>query len=223
MTYQNLGFWIGQANDTSGGRHPTGWTSGQRWSETSGEWMVMYDTSQSDLANMTTDRNTWQGRANNAWGTSRSWSVGESWEAAYNRVLPPSSIQGTDTSMGNVGPISRGTWTRASGGYTCPITGNWSLLAEARGSAWTNSEACGGQVRIVWPGGTITGTMTHFRPEPYFSISGTMHTAYGTGFVNAGQTINIEILVNADTSGNQLTFNNIVLRPRFIPVQANPH
>lgn len=44
MTYQNLGYWVGQANDSSTGNHPTGWSSGQRWSETAGEWQTMFNT-----------------------------------------------------------------------------------------------------------------------------------------------------------------------------------
>ena len=80
MTYQNLGFWIGQANDTSTGRHPTGWTNGQRWSETAGEWTTMYDTSQSALASMTTDRDTWHTRADQAYGPGRTWNSAPSFE-----------------------------------------------------------------------------------------------------------------------------------------------
>lgn len=98
MTYQNLGYWVGQANDTSTGRHPTGWTNGQRWSETANEWMAMYDTAisqrdalQAALTAMTADRDLWQSRANQAWGPSRVWNNGESWEAAYSRVLPAGS------------------------------------------------------------------------------------------------------------------------------------
>jgi len=44
MTYQNLGYWVGQANDLSTGNHPTGWTNGQRWSETASEWQTMFNT-----------------------------------------------------------------------------------------------------------------------------------------------------------------------------------
>lgn len=84
MTYQNLGYWVGQSNDTSTGSHPTGWTNGQRWSETASEWQTMYSASASDAT-------LWHGRADQAWGTSRVWSSGESWEAAYTRVLPAGS------------------------------------------------------------------------------------------------------------------------------------
>ena len=48
MTYQNLGYWVGQANDLSTGAHPTGWANGQRWSETATEWQAMYDQAASD-------------------------------------------------------------------------------------------------------------------------------------------------------------------------------
>ena len=53
MTYQSMGYWVGQANDTSTGTHPTGWTNGQRYSETAAEWKAMYDA-------MLADRNYWK-------------------------------------------------------------------------------------------------------------------------------------------------------------------
>lgn len=64
MTVQNLGYWIAQANDGSTGRHPTGWTTGQRWSETASEWMAMYDAKVTELAAMTADRDAWIAEAN---------------------------------------------------------------------------------------------------------------------------------------------------------------
>src|SRR5437879_3764324 len=38
----------------------------------------------SSLAAIVTDRNTWQTRANNAWGSTRVWNSGTSFESAYN-------------------------------------------------------------------------------------------------------------------------------------------
>jgi hypothetical protein len=86
MTYaaSTVAYWVGQANDQSTGTHPTGWTNGQRWSETATEWQAMYDGVSASLAAMTTDRNTWQGRANNAWGPTRVWNSGSSYETLYN-------------------------------------------------------------------------------------------------------------------------------------------
>lgn len=117
MTYQNLGYWIGQANDNSTGRHPVNWATGQRWSETSTEWLAMYDSEYakardtsvgphptgwtsgqlysetadewmamynakvSELAAMTADRDTWANRANQAWGDTRQWNNGPSFES----------------------------------------------------------------------------------------------------------------------------------------------
>jgi len=76
-----------QDRNTWHSRADQAWGSSRVWSQGS--------SFETDLANMTADRNnwqassnTWQGRANNAWGASRVWSSGESWEAAYNRVLP---------------------------------------------------------------------------------------------------------------------------------------
>jgi hypothetical protein len=86
MTYaaSTVAYWVGQANDASTGTHPTGWTTGQRWSETASEWQAMYDGVSASLTAMTTDRNTWTTRANQAWGPSRVWNSGSSYETLYN-------------------------------------------------------------------------------------------------------------------------------------------
>lgn len=200
--------WIGRANQAYGPNRQ--WNvapsfEDQAWTGSGYNQGVLWSDAAHD------DPNVWTNRYNAGYAQ------------ATTDKQPPASIQGTDTTMGNVGPITRGVWTSASGSYTVPITGNYVLVAEARGSAWTIDEKCGGQIRIVWAGGTITGTMTHFRPEPYFDISGTMHSVFGTGLVTTGQPVHIEILVNADSSNNQLSFNQVVLRARFIPVQGYPH
>lgn len=82
MTYpaSTIAYWVGQANDLSTGAHPPGWTSGQRWSETAGEWKAVYDSSQAALAAMTADRDTWTGRANQAYGPGRVWNSPPSFE-----------------------------------------------------------------------------------------------------------------------------------------------
>ena len=112
MTVQNLGYWIGQANDGSTGRHPTGWTTGQRWSETAGEWMAMYDAKVTELAAMTADR--------------------DAWIAEANRRLPAGS-GGTPTI---VDVTSGFTESNANTGYkqyfqyTLPTTGYWQIHLE---------------------------------------------------------------------------------------------
>jgi hypothetical protein len=77
-------YWIGQANDNSGSTHPTGYAAGQRWSTTSSQWQAMYTAEVALYTAMVADRDTWQSRANNAWGSSRVWNTGTSWESAYN-------------------------------------------------------------------------------------------------------------------------------------------
>jgi hypothetical protein len=89
MTYaaSTVSYWVGQANDTSTGAHPTGWASGQRWSETAAEWQAMQSSTSASLTAMTTDRDLWLGRANNAWGPTRVWNNSTSWEAYYNDMV----------------------------------------------------------------------------------------------------------------------------------------
>jgi hypothetical protein len=81
MTYaaSQVGYWVGQANDNSSGTHPTGWTSGQRWSETAGEWQTMYDTQYA------TARDTSTGSHPVGWTNGQLWSeTASEWQTMYN-------------------------------------------------------------------------------------------------------------------------------------------
>jgi hypothetical protein len=82
-----VGYWRGQANDLTGGVHPPGWASGQRYSTTSAQWHSQYDAEVAAYNDMVSQRDTWIGRANNAWGPSRVWSSGASWESMYGSEL----------------------------------------------------------------------------------------------------------------------------------------
>jgi hypothetical protein len=131
MTYQNLGYWIGQANDTSTGTHPPGWANGQRWSETAGEWQV--------------DRNSWYG---NAVDTSTGahppgWSNGQLWSetatewmndrnavytSRYNEGYAAGAASKTTTAVGTSTSGTGGLPSFPStsgdlGGVNCPRTG----------------------------------------------------------------------------------------------------
>ena len=81
MTYaaSQVAYWVGQANDLSTGQHPTGWTSGQRWSETAEEWRLMF----ANAANAGIDTST--GRHPTGWSSGQMWSeTAAEWMAMYD-------------------------------------------------------------------------------------------------------------------------------------------
>jgi hypothetical protein len=125
MTYQNLGYWVGQANDLSTGTHPTGWTNGQRWSETSTEWQAMYDAmltnynnSQAALSAMTTDRNYWK--------TTVAHDDPDVWNTRYNAGYSAGAGSKTTTAVSagtaGTGGLS-GSYSGDLGSVVCPRTG----------------------------------------------------------------------------------------------------
>lgn len=96
MTYaaSTVGYWVGQANDSSAGPHPTGWTSGQRWSETAEEWRVM----QVNAVGAGTDNST--GRHPTGWTNGQLWSeTAAEWMAMYDLEF----ANARDTSAGQTG------------------------------------------------------------------------------------------------------------------------
>jgi hypothetical protein len=221
MTYQNLGYWVGQANDTSTGRHPTGWTSGQRWSETASEWLAMYDQSQSDLAAanaalaaMTTDRNTWKSRADQAWGASRVWNNGESWEAAYTRVLPAGS-GGTPVISDVTGAFTQNNANTSYQNFftwTIPTTGYWVIHLQY---SYDNGA---GQADLYTRWQSPDGTLTGEAPYIWTSRTGVLQ-AYYTLLWGAGGIVRYQ--ARSTNGGPYLARHGCTAT--FVPTQAYPH
>lgn len=128
MTYQNIGYWIGQSNDTSTGRHPTGWTTGQRWLETAPEWMAMYD------AENAAGHDTSTGTHPTGWVSGQPWSTTASqWKAMYDTLFAQRPPAGTGwmvtASRGNKGAVQvtlnkAGYWfAYVNGGLTSDVSG----------------------------------------------------------------------------------------------------
>src|SRR5438132_5426831 len=61
----------------------------------------------SSLAAIVTDRNTWQTRANNAWGSTRVWNSGTSFESAYNSEV---TLYNNEVTSYNNMVTDRDTW-----------------------------------------------------------------------------------------------------------------
>jgi len=174
MTYQNLGYWIGQANDLSTGAHPPGWSNGQRWSETATEWM--------------NDRDAWYNQAN-AWYTSRynegyaagdaaGYARGHADGYAAGRASKTTSAVGTGTS-GTGGLPNFPATSGDLGAVTCPRTG----LAHI--SYRTGSNGDDAAVHIFRNGAlAIQGASANGGLNTTFAVQGNLN-------VNQGDTISV--------------------------------
>lgn len=93
--------------------------SGQTWQAKDATDLANYNAEVTLYNGMVADRDTWQGRANNAWGSSRVWNSGTSFEAR----LPPTldvlsanfstltvSASNANTQMGSVTTDRAGVW-----------------------------------------------------------------------------------------------------------------
>lgn len=99
-TYLSGESWQTAASDP--GNHADSFTDlvARLWRVTAGLWHSSYTA-------MVTDRNTWQGRANLAWGASHVWNSGTSFEAR----VPPSAADTKPLSGNGVVTLDRtGTW-----------------------------------------------------------------------------------------------------------------
>ncbi len=86
-----VSYWVGQANDFSTGPHPTGWTSGQRWSETAEEWRLMAINASGTAIDTST------GRHPVGWSSGQYWSeTAAEWMAMYDTEF----ANARDTSAG---------------------------------------------------------------------------------------------------------------------------
>lgn len=213
------GLWKTDAKDNSGGTHPSGYVAGQLWSATAGQWQTMYDS-------MVVDRDLWHGRADNAWGASRVWNSGESWEAAYNRVLPPATgesfVGNASCSLGSAGGSATATYTTSSNdlsatnnssSVTVPKTGIYEVFIALTGA---NNTGNSGDTCTVTLSGNVHGTLD----SRGFAI-GTQKSFGWTryrGTLNAGETVS----VTAATNWDAFSMTGLLVIT-FVPTQTYPH
>lgn len=171
MTYaaSQVSYWVGQANDTSTGSHPSGWTNGQRWSETASEWLAMYNSSQSQLATMTTNYN--------------------NQVAAYNALLNglnnPEGLVYVAISLGWPGQNA----TSGTATLTLSRTGHWFVGAVVDGTV--NLQSYGSTITV-----NVGGVMSASKTTNCGANSGTQQ--YHAGFqidgdFSAGQVIQANV------------------------------
>ena len=212
MTYQNLGYWIGQANDSSTGRHPTGWTSGQRWSETAGEWTVMYDSSQSALTSMTTDRNYWKTTVAHDDPNVYTNRYNDGYAQATTDKQPPASATQTNVTGPSVTWGAAGETTILS--YTIPKAGYYWMAGVV--TVWSG---VGDQVTFrLRAAGTLISAMGIWNVEYYATP---LMTGTAPVLMSAGQAVTLTGQ-SASQPANNIAAQTM-LSVGFVPTQAYPH
>jgi len=211
MTYaaSQVAYWVGQANDTSTGAHPPGWSNAQRWSETASEWNAAYNTSQSNLGSMTSDRDYWKTTVAhddpNVW-TNR-YNAGVS---AANAALPAAyqltaavnnnSYTTTETTLRTITVNRTGYWWAA-----CSVI-------NADGGTTANCTA-----RLRFAGGQIA-VVTFFNFVNGGAGSGLISTSTPV-LISNGQTIT---LTGQQSTGSIPSVSSALLVAGFVPTPSYP-
>jgi hypothetical protein len=131
MTYaaSQVAYWVGQANDQSTGNHPTGWTTGQRWSETSSEWQTMYDTQYA------TARDTSTGTHPTGWTNGQLWSeTASEWKAMHDVEYAAARDNSAGQSASTIGTHHPTGWTASQ--LWSETANEWNAMW---GTEWRNS------------------------------------------------------------------------------------
>jgi hypothetical protein len=179
--------------------------SGQTWQAKDGVDLANYNAEVVLYNDMVGQRNAWQVNANTAY-TSGAWASGESWQAAYNRVLPVGLTVLSTSGTANVRTGSESGVMQV----TATITGRWAVyfLGHAAGT---------GMGHHWW----IAVNSTHVTDNTAdASGSNNFDADIGAGWngtVNNGNVI--EVRAALDTSD---TFTGSLFAV-FVPTQANPH
>jgi len=196
--YSQITLWTGRANNAWGSSRV--WNSGSSF--------------ETDLANMTTSRNTWQTNANNAWGPSRVYGSGNSFETNYNNLQAGLNSPDGETTVAlswPTLPVGSGDTTTIT--LTIPRTGHFVVGAYVDGVAAMNSFGAGIDAILT---GIIAATKTSNgwsnTGNPQFHQGWVQHGDY-----SAGQTLSIHLHCAFINGGNA----SGLLYAHFIPTAAN--
>lgn len=139
MTYaaSQIAYWVGQANDSSTGSHPIGWTNFQRWSETAGEWLVMYNTEYANARDISA------GQPGKPSGNQHptGWASGQFWSVTATQWNTMWGTEWTNARDNSAGQTSSGLGAAHPTGWAA--SQQWSTTAEQWngmwGTEWRNS------------------------------------------------------------------------------------
>lgn len=218
--WSQVNLWQGRANQAWGTSR--NWSSGASWEQNYldevaaynsllGSYNALvsqYNTLLGQYNQAAADRDTWANRANQAWGPSRSWSVGASFEASYPADLTVYSVgvPGQNCSGGD----------HEIAGFTVGITGQYMVsfmvgLNPAQPSG-ANNQWCNLKVNVGGVGQVMFIT-TALSGVSLVSRGG----AYWQGAISAGQRVSL----TAGNSGSSTGEGGLVAA--FIPTKAQAH
>lgn len=216
--------WTGRANNAWGSSRV--WNSGSSF--------------ETDLGNMTTDRNAWQGRANSAWGASRVWNSGSSFETDLgNMTADRNAWQGRANSAWGASRVwnSGESWEAAYNrvlpagltGYSAASSGSFTgqiaaLTVGITGQylvAWNN--ACSTSGSYGWVNFTLNVAGANVATNIPTAVNNQV-TSYGGGYwqgtISAGQ----QVKLSASQAGSSTSSNQGgSLVAYFIPTPTYPH
>lgn len=170
---------------------------------------------ETDLANMTTDRNTWRTNANTAYD-SGTWGTGTHWHTRHDNLLNGLGGSPQVVSAGVSGSgLQTGFGTRGS--IAIPKTGYWLIYARISLSVGNHmtirllENGATERNRLGNIGGTVGGS-------PTYGNMSTWEIFYGVAQINAGTTYQVQ----TDHTNGFDTIGGGGLWATFIPTTGNP-
>lgn len=165
------------------------------------------------------DSATWHSRADQAWGASRAWNSGESWEQGYNRVLPAGSGV-TPVSVSNSsggGSFSGGSLSFP--GVTLNRVGRWVVIAQFiinSGSHPTNDAQP--NAALLLNGSTTVNI-------PNIDIAGNVSrtTTYQIAGLVTANAVTDTIVFNISPAPADGSYASSAITAYFVPTPTYPH
>jgi hypothetical protein len=208
-------------------RAPNGWASGQAFSSSAQQWHDMWAAEwqnardQSGLAYSYPGQpawtvfwwqsaSYWKGQADFFWGATRQYGNGETWEQAYNRVLPYSGPLVYDSGLFQTSNDTGGSYVTL-GTVTVGLTGYYDVIMRGNGNNFASNGNCAWRV-LIGGGQADSGSGGS-------GWSGDIGQ-YWRGFLGAGTQIAFQGQINNQGFSGGISGH---LYAVFIPTPANPH
>lgn len=211
----------------AGSTTPSGWVSGQPFSSSAQQWHNMWATEWANARDQQgqaysypgqgayavfwwQSASYWRGQADFYYGATRQWGNGETWEQAYNRVLPYSGPLVYDSgAFASSNDTGGGYVTLAS--FTVGITGWYDIIMRGNGNNFASNGNCAWRTLVngsqIDSGGGGSGW------------SGDIGQ-YGRTVLGAGSSVQFQGQINNQGFSGGLSGH---LYAVFIPTPGNPH
>jgi hypothetical protein len=170
-----------------------------------------------------TDSATWQGRANTAYD-SGTWGVGNTWQADYNAVLPPASPIVVTASLSATPPVANNAW---------PVSGGTAGLGTWSSNSLTLNKTGHYVVTFAFDAGHQGGTLAGYVRKSgvqqgtnwsSMNTSGGSTDSWFVGYadIDANSGDVIDVFLNS-VGGNTASASAGTLTIRFVPTSTNAH